>query len=235
MKIDRRSFLSTASAALALGTALEVSPIAAQRALPKSEYDYVDWSWERWRAITRAVRPRLSGDQVGKAELVDLLQVGNAEIASAAQWQAKAQEIRTRLDVFLGTAPGSKPALEAKVIDETRRDGYVLRKLSFQSEPGEFVPAYLLVPPDIRGRAPAVLCPHQTTQAGKKEPAGLAGNPHLHTAMHLARRGYVTLTYDALCFGERHDLRHDFVDGERAAFQVGDHRLEVGGQGVARA
>jgi hypothetical protein len=50
-----------------------------------------------------------------------------------------------------------------------------------------------------------VLCPHQTTQAGKKEPAGLAGNPQLQTALHLVRRGFVTFTYDALCFGERHD------------------------------
>ena len=81
----------------------------------------------------------------------------------------------------------------------------MLRKFSFQSEAGEFVPAYLLIPKKSAKRVPAVLCPHQTTQAGKNEPAGLAGNPQLHTALHLVKRGYVTLTYDAVCFGERHD------------------------------
>ena len=72
-------------------------------------------------------------------------------------------------------------------------------------EPGERISAYLLLPSNAGGRAPAVVCPHQTTQAGKKEPAGLAGNRELHTALRLAERGYVTLTYDALCFGDRHD------------------------------
>ena len=48
---------------------LPANPVIAQRALPKSEYDYVDWSWERWRAITRASRPRIVTEQTGKAEL----------------------------------------------------------------------------------------------------------------------------------------------------------------------
>jgi glucuronyl esterase-like protein len=63
----------------------------------------------------------------------------------------------------------------------------------------------LLRPKNLRGKAPVVLCPHQTTQAGKREPAGLAGNPQLHSALHLVQRGFVTLTYDAICFGERHE------------------------------
>src|SRR5262249_3992886 len=38
---------------------------------------------------------------------------------------------------------------------------------------------------------------------GKSEPAGLAGNPQQHYALELARRGYVTLTFDQICFEER--------------------------------
>jgi dienelactone hydrolase len=72
-------------------------------------------------------------------------------------------------------------------------------------EPGEFTPGYLLLPKQARGRLPAVIVPHQTTQEGKREPAGLAGNPRLHWALALVRRGYVTFTYDAACFGERHE------------------------------
>ena len=72
-------------------------------------------------------------------------------------------------------------------------------------EPGDRISAFVLLPANAAGRAPAVVCPHQTTQAGKKEPAGLAGNLELHSALRLAERGYVTLTYDALCFGDRHD------------------------------
>lgn len=177
----------------------------AQRPLPKSEYDYVDWRWERWRQITGATRPRLITQQSGQAELADPLIRSGAKITTPEQWPAQRNAIKRVLQVFLGAPPNTKPPLEPKVIEETARGNHTLRKLVYQTAPGEFVPAYLLVPKNLNGRAPAIICPHQTTQAGKREPAGLAGNPQLHTALHLVERGYVTFTYDALCFGERHD------------------------------
>ena len=204
MKIERREFLELSGLAVA-AAALGAPPIRAQRALPKSEYDYVDWSWEKWREITKEVRPRVSGEQSGKAELTDLLVSGTDKITSPRAWSTRRQEIKNRLQVFLGESPTAKPPLAAKITEETPGDGYTLRKLAFQTEPNEFVPSYLLVPKNSRGKTPVIMCPHQTTQAGKNEPAGLAGNPQLQTALHLVKRGFVTFTYDAICFGERHD------------------------------
>lgn len=205
MKIERREFIELAGLAAAGAILLDAPLVKAQRPLPKSEYDYVDWSWENWRRITKAARPRVSGEQMGKAELIDLLESGGNKITTEQQWQTKREEVKNRLKVFLGESPKSKPPLSAKIIEEQQRENHILRKLTYQTEPGEFVPAYLLIPKNLKNRAPVVLCPHQTTQAGKKEPAGLAGNPQLQTALHLVRRGFVTFTYDALCFGERHD------------------------------
>jgi dienelactone hydrolase len=173
--------------------------------MPKSEYDYVDWSWENWRKITRSVRPRISGEQTGKAELIEFLGPNGKPIGNLAEWSARREEIMRRLNVFLGQPPKSKPPLDAKILEETQGQDHVLRKLAYQTEPKEYVPAYLLIPKNLKRRAPVILCPHQTTQAGKKEPAGLAGNPQLQTALHLVKRGFITFTYDALCFGERHD------------------------------
>jgi dienelactone hydrolase len=205
MKIERRKFLELAGVALTALTANGQSKKSASRPIPKSEYDYVDWSWERWRAITKATRPRLLTEQTGRAELSDLLTRGKGKIGSPAGWLGRREEIKRVLNEFLGEAPKSKPPLTARIVEETSRAGHILRKLAFQTEPGEFVPAYLLIPKKLKGRAPVVLCPHQTTQAGMKEPAGLAGNPQLQTALHLVERGFITFTYDALCFGERHD------------------------------
>ena len=204
MKIERREFLElTVIGLAALAVSGQVKKPA--RPLPKGEYDYVDWSWEKWRKITRAARPRLTSEQAGKAELIDLLDGNGKKITSRQQWQTKREEIKKRLNVFLGEAPKSKPPLNAKILESTERENHILRKLVYQTEPGEFVPSYLLVPKNLKRRAPVVLCPHQTTQAGKKEPAGLDGNPQLHMALRLVERGFVTFTYDALCFGERHD------------------------------
>jgi hypothetical protein len=71
------------SGTAAIGAAFfNLSVAHGQRGLPKSEYDYVDWSWEKWRRITGLSRPRISGAQAGKAELVDLLN-GNQKITTA--------------------------------------------------------------------------------------------------------------------------------------------------------
>ena len=110
--------------AVVAGAALFDAPtVKAQRPLPKSEYDYVDWSWEKWRKITKAVRPRVTGEQSGKAELIDLLASGNEKITTLAGVANAAQEIKNRLHVFLGDLPKSKPPLAAKITEETSRDG----------------------------------------------------------------------------------------------------------------
>ena len=92
--------------------------------------------------------------------------------------------------------------LDVQVIEEVRLPKYVRRKITFASEPGDRVPAYLLIPHEPRGRKPAMLCLHQTTKPGKAEPAGLAGKPDLHYAAELAERGFVALAPDYPNYGD---------------------------------
>lgn len=202
--MQRRKFIGLTASAVAAAT-IAANAVTAQRALPKSEFDYVDWSWERWLKITRAPRPRIITEQTGKAELADLLMRSGEKIATPAQWKSQRTVLKSVFEVFVGEPPKSKPPAEARIIEETPRGNHTVRRLDYQTEPGEFVPAYLLVPRNVSGRVPVVICPHQTTQEGKREPSGLAGIPQLHMALHLVERGYVTFTYDALCFGERHN------------------------------
>jgi len=187
--VTRRGFVQAGLAA----------PMQAAKPGPPGEFDYVDWSWERWRSITRERRPRVGGEQTGRPELLELA------AKDRASWNARRESFRKVLDAFLGPAPSQRPPLRAEILEEHTGGGFTRRKVRYQSEAGEWVPAYLLIPEGLKDRAPAVLCPHQTTQAGKDSPAGLADLPEQHTAAHLARRGYVTFTWDALCFGERHN------------------------------
>jgi dienelactone hydrolase len=79
------------------------------------------------------------------------------------------------------------------------------------------VSAYLFAPAGP-GPHPAVLCIHQHNREyhlGKSEPAGLSGNPEQYYALELAKRGFVTLAPDALCFEERQHPRLRGMDGER--------------------
>lgn len=173
---------------------------------PRNEFDYVDWSWTRWREITNTASPSVKTVQSGRAELVDLL--NPAAASPAPSWEDRRRAILATLARFLGEPDFPIAPFEAETIEEHDERSHVRRLVRFRAGTGEWIPAFLLVPRRVAGQstgAPAVLCPHQTTQEGKREPAGLAGNPEQATARHLVDRGFVTLTWDALCFGERHD------------------------------
>jgi len=86
--------------------------------------------------------------------------------------------------------------------------GYVRYRIEYAAEPGDRVPAHLLVPARLSKPAPAMLCLHQTTGIGKDEPAGLGGRQNLHYAHELAQRGYVCLVPDYPSFG---DYAYDFA------------------------
>jgi acetyl esterase/lipase len=92
-----------------------------------------------------------------------------------------------------------------QVVEEAREPGFVRKKITFATEPGDRVPAWLLIP-DSPSRTspgqPAVLCLHQTIAIGKDEPVGLGKNLELAYARELAQRGFVTLAPDYPNFGE---------------------------------
>jgi dienelactone hydrolase len=136
---------------------------------------------------------------------------------------AKAEELRKRLLECLG-GPWPQPCDLRPVIRQTiRKDGYQIESVSYEAEPGERVPAMLLIPDGIDANhpAPAVAVWHQHNndwRLGKSEPAGLAGDPMHHTGVALVKEGYVVLCPDALCFEERQDSQLPDGDFERFEF-----------------
>lgn len=129
------------------------------------------------------------------------------EISKPSEWRLKRKEIRSRLLETLGEFPTRRVPLEAEVVQETKRKGEAIlfQKIVYSVEKEERVPAYLLRPTRLPRPAPAVLCLHQTTPFGKEEPTGFCGDENLAYALHLARRGFVTLTPDHITTGERRD------------------------------
>src|SRR6186997_3368421 len=117
-------------------------------------------------------------------------------------------DFRDRLLAGLG-GPWPEPCpLKPNVIERKKLAGYVLEKLTYEAEPGDAIPAYLLVPDGVSSDkpAPGICIWHQHNgqwSQGKSEPAGVAGNPMHHTGVALAKEGYVVLCPDALGFGER--------------------------------
>jgi len=120
----------------------------------------------------------------------------------------KPDELREKLLQCLGGQWPEPCELRPVISDTTMMDGYRMESLTYEVEPGDRVPALLLVPDGVNSAnpAPAVAIWHQHSgqwDLGKSEPAGLAGNPMHHTGVALAKEGYVVLCPDALCFEER--------------------------------
>jgi len=119
------------------------------------------------------------------------------------------QHILQGMQEAMGELPETsrRVPLDVEVLEEVVTEKYTRRRISFVAEPGDRVPAYLLIPKDLRGTAAAMLCLHQTTGIGKGEPAGLGGLPTLHYAHELAERGFVCIVPDYPSFG---DYPYDF-------------------------
>lgn len=119
-----------------------------------------------------------------------------------------APDFRERLLQCLGGPWPAPGPLGAELRSTEQKEGYRLETWTYEVEPGDRVPAHLLIPDTATTEhpAPAIAVWHQHNGAwsiGKTEPAGLGGNEIHHTGVALARLGYVVICPDALCFGER--------------------------------
>ena len=132
-------------------------------------------------------------------------------------------ELRERLLQNLG-GPWPEPGdLRPRIRETIHKRDYRIVSLLYDAEPGDSVPAFLLIPDGVTARspAPAVAIWHQHAgqyHLGKSEPAGLDGDPMHHTGVALVKEGYVVLCPDALCFEERQDDRQEGGNYERFEF-----------------
>ena len=132
-------------------------------------------------------------------------------------------ELRARLLECLGGPWPEAGDLRPKLRETIHKDGYRIESVTYEAEPNDRVPAYLLVPDgvDAQHPAPAVAVWHQHNGAwhmGAVEPAGLKGDPSQQTGVALVREGYVVLCPDALCFGQRQSPDLKGGDFERFEF-----------------
>ncbi|MBI4626487.1 MAG: alpha/beta fold hydrolase [Verrucomicrobia bacterium] len=127
-------------------------------------------------------------------------------VKTQSDWAERVAHVRANMQLVMGPLPDAarRVLLDLEIVSEETTARYLRRKVKFTPEPGDRVPAWLLIPHTLPagGRAPAMLCLHQTTKIGKDEPAGLGGRTSLHYAHELAERGYVCIVPDYPSFGE---------------------------------
>jgi dienelactone hydrolase len=138
-------------------------------------------------------------------------------ITTPAGWEKRRNHILESMQLVMGPLPEAtnRVALQMEVMSEEQTPLFTRRKITFAAEKNDCLPAYLLIPHHIKDKAPAMLCLHQTTRLGMKQPAGIDGEPQFHYAAHLAARGYVTLAPEyclSIAFAERGQYGEYHVD-----------------------
>lgn len=105
-----------------------------------------------------------------------------------------------------------------EVVERSDQGDFIREKIVFSTSPHFRVPAYVLIPKNVRGKLPAIVDLHSHGGMfifGKEKVVDLGTNHPVMTEYHqrnydgrptataLVRRGYVVITIDAFMFGER--------------------------------
>ena len=114
-------------------------------------------------------------------------------------------DLKSGISEIIGIKAGDIPAsIEYTIIESTKETGYTRQLVKYNSN-GDTVIAFLLIP-EVLNNNPAILINHQHNSEwhlGKSEVCGLAGNPLQAFGPVLARKGFVVLAPDSICFEDR--------------------------------
>ena len=117
-------------------------------------------------------------------------------IHSLGQWRKRRSAILEAMQEVMGPLPGApkRVPLAMEIEEEVDCGSYLRQRLTYQSEPGSRVPAYLLIPKRLFSRkAPGVLALHQTSALGPDIVVGLGKNAQDSYGVELVERGFVCL------------------------------------------
>ena len=130
---------------------------------------------------------------------------------SIEEWKEWRIKLREKLWKLLGELPDEKVPLNPEILEEFERGGIVIRKVIYDVEENFSVPAYLLLPREVKGKLPAIVAFHGHGR-GKEDVVGLVKNEveyqvyiakyNYDYAYKFARRGYIVLAPDGRTFGE---------------------------------
>lgn len=94
--------------------------------------------------------------------------------------------------------------VEYRIYESIKEEGYTRQLIEYDSC-GDKVSAFLLLP-EVLENNPAIFIHHQHNREhhlGKSEVCGLAGNPLQAFGPELAKKGFVVLASDSICFEDR--------------------------------
>jgi dienelactone hydrolase len=190
--------------------------------------------WDRFYTAETHLADRF--ERVGRR-----LGVRGETAAELHTWQA---ELRAALAQCLGMQHFEHCPLRVESRGREHLDDHVREDLVLETEPGVWMPFYLLLPLEAREPRPGVLAPHGHGSAGKLPVAGRRDLPavaetiqghNYDYGVQLVRRGFVVFCPDARGHGERCEETAELADTGPQFLGSTCHRLALKGMPLGQS
>jgi cephalosporin-C deacetylase-like acetyl esterase len=112
------------------------------------------------------------------------------------QWESYQLEIQNKIHDIIGPFPDKTP-LNPRITGTIERPDFTVEKIIYESQPGFFVTAVLLIPGQMTGPAPAVI------YASGHTANGFRSEVYQRKIINLVKKGFVVLAFDPVSQGER--------------------------------
>lgn len=147
-----------------------------------------------WPKLVQAPYETLATPDIGLQPL--LIDGKGQAIVTPDGWQRRRLELLALWNERLGKAPQKPDSLEVKTESEEKLDGYRRQLVEITTEGEDRLRAWLLTPEGIRPgeKRAAVVVFHETTRNTFDQPIGKEKVTDYAMALHLVKRGYVTLS-----------------------------------------
>lgn len=117
-------------------------------------------------------------------------------------WKTERPEIRKTLEELLGAIPERPKNPEVKIIYRKEMEGYTLEKFLINNEVDSWIPCYLAIPKNVKGKVPVILSMHGHGSS-KDNIFGFADNTAQDVLALLITNGFAVMAIDSYFNGER--------------------------------
>jgi dienelactone hydrolase len=118
-------------------------------------------------------------------------------------WKNDRIKVKETLQNLLGEIPPRPKQLKVKTISREEKNGYILEKFVIDNEIDSWIPGYLAIPSNVKGKVPVIVGLHGHSSS-KENIFGFDSNTAQDVMALLLSNGYAVMAIDSYFNGERH-------------------------------
>ena len=117
-------------------------------------------------------------------------------------WKTDREKVKQTLQNLLGEIPDRPKQLKVKTVSREEKNGYILEKFLIDNELDSWIPGYIAIPSNVKGKVPVIVGLHGHSSS-KENIFGYNSNTGQDVMALLISHGYAVCAIDSYFNGER--------------------------------